>query len=158
MATTGVSMHRRDLRLAAKGEASSRGEGHCRRQGRHGVRSAYAFVSRRPHSRPVRRRLPIRSAMTRGMPDLEGHDGEGPGMTHVGQDGKGYKTKERRAVMAQRSWAVRTRLEPADAGMGLRPIAKSTLPPAACGGCPLGGRGRSLSPLRKTKNGVQPDG
>ena len=46
--------------------ASSRGEGHCWRQGRHGVRSACGFVSRRP---------PLPSPAAQEMPDQVGHDG-----------------------------------------------------------------------------------
>jgi hypothetical protein len=66
MATTGVTFHRRDERIAAEGAASSRGEGHCWRQGRHGVRSAYAFVG------PT---APLPAPGGWEMPDQVGHDG-----------------------------------------------------------------------------------
>ena len=51
---------------------------------------------------------------------------------------------------------VRTRLEPADAGKGLRPFAISTLPPTACGGRPLGGLGsrvRASSTKQRMESG-----
>ena len=54
--------------------------------------------------------------------------------------------------------AVRTRLEPASAGMGLAALALSTLPPAAKGGCPLGGRVPLVRDVHIARKGVQDQG